>query len=138
MDLTWFNYADSALKKYKVGTEYVVFGRPQVFNGRIQLVHPDMEEADKLELSAMGMQPYYNTSEKMKKSSLNSRAIEKLTKTLIDTLKEPIPEKSRRSSAPHPLSAECQTTGAGPPTPEVRGTIFRTAQYIKVRERPAP
>ena len=92
MDLTWFNYADSALKKYKIGTEYVVFGRPQVFNGRIQLVHPDMEEADRLELSAMGMQPYYNTSDKMKKAGLNSRAIEKLTKTLIDTLKEPIPE----------------------------------------------
>ena len=92
MDLTWFNYADSALKKYKIGTEYVVYGRPQVFNGRIQLVHPDMEEADRLELSAMGMQPYYNTSEKMKKAGLNSRALEKLTKTLIDTLKEPIPE----------------------------------------------
>ena len=40
----------------------------------------------------MGMQPYYNTSEKMKKAGLNSRAIEKLTKALIDTLKEPIPE----------------------------------------------
>ena len=92
MDLTWFNYAESALKKYKIGTEYVVFGRPQVFNGRIQLVHPDMEEADKLELSAMGMQPYYNTSEKMKKAGLNSRAIEKLTKTLLDTIKEPIAE----------------------------------------------
>ena len=92
MDLTWFNYADSALKKYKIGTEYVVFGRPQVFNGRIQLVHPDMEEADKLELSAMGMQPYYNTSEKMKKAGLNSRAIEKLTKTLLDTIKETLPE----------------------------------------------
>ena len=92
MDLTWFNYADSALKKYKIGTEYVVFGRPQVFNGRIQLVHPDMEEADKLELSAMGMQPYYNTSDKMKKAGLNSRAIEKLTKTLLDTIKEPIAE----------------------------------------------
>ena len=92
MDLTWFNYADSALKKYKIGTEYVVFGRPQVFNGRIQLVHPDMEEADKLELSAMGMQPYYNTSEKMKKAGLNSRTIEKLTKTLLDTIKETLPE----------------------------------------------
>ena len=92
MDLTWFNYADSALKRYKVGTEYVVFGRPQVFNGRIQLVHPDMEEADKLELSAMGMQPYYNTSDKMKKAGLNSRTIEKLTKTLLDTIKEPIAE----------------------------------------------
>ena len=63
-----------------------------MFNGRIQLVHPDMEEADKLELSAMGMQPYYNTSEKMKKAGLNSRAIEKLTKTLLDTIKETLPE----------------------------------------------
>ena len=92
MDLTWFNYADSAIKKYKIGTEYVVFGRPQVFNGRIQVVHPDMDEADKLELSAMGMQPYYNTTEKMKKAGLNSRSIERLTKTLLDALKTPITE----------------------------------------------
>ena len=92
MDLTWFNYADSAIKKYKIGTEYVVFGRPQVFNGRIQVVHPDMDEAGKLELSAMGMQPYYNTSEKMKKMGLNSRSIERLTKTLLDVLKEPVKE----------------------------------------------
>jgi ATP-dependent DNA helicase RecG len=92
MDLTWFNYADSAIKKYKIGTEYVVFGRPQVFNGRIQVVHPDMDEADKLELSAMGMQPYYNTSEKMKKMGLNSRSIERLTKTLLDVLKAPVRE----------------------------------------------
>ena len=92
MDLTWFNYADSAIKKYKIGTEYVVFGRPQVFNGRIQVVHPDMDEADKLELSAMGMQPYYNTSEKMKKAGLNSRSLERFVKTLLDTLKEPLAE----------------------------------------------
>ncbi len=92
MDLTWFNYADSAIKKYKIGTEYIVFGRPQVFNGRIQVVHPDMDEADKLELSAMGMQPYYNTTEKMKKSGLNSRCLERFVKTLLDTIKEPLPE----------------------------------------------
>ncbi len=92
MDLTWFNYADSAIKKYKIGTEYIVFGRPQVFNGRIQVVHPDMDEASTLELSAMGMQPYYNTSEKMKKAGLNSRSIERLVKTLLDVLKTPLPE----------------------------------------------
>ena len=92
MDLTWFNYADSALKKYKIGTEYVVFGKPQVFNGRIQVVHPDIEEADKLELSAMGMQPYYNTTEKMKKGGLNSRSLEKLTKSMLDIIKETLPE----------------------------------------------
>ena len=92
MDLTWFNGGKYAKQNYTIGKEYIVFGRPNVFNGRINVTHPDMDAADKLELSAMGMQPYYNTSEKMKKSSLNSRAIEKLTKTLLDTLKEPIPE----------------------------------------------
>ena len=39
----------------------------------------------------MGLQPYYNTSEKMKKSGLNSRAIERLTKTLVEKL-PPLPE----------------------------------------------
>ena len=92
MDLTWFNYAESVIKKYKIGKEYIVFGKPQVFNGRVQVVHPDIDEADKLELSTMGMQPYYNTSEKMKKSGLNSRCIERFVKTLLDTIKEPLPE----------------------------------------------
>ena len=92
MDLTWFNYAESVIKKYKIGKDYIVFGKPQVFNGRIQVVHPDIDEADKLELSAMGMQPYYNTSEKMKKSGLNSRCVERFVKTLLDTIKEPLPE----------------------------------------------
>ena len=92
MDLTWFNYADNAIKKYTIGKEYVVFGRPQVFNGRIQVVHPDMEEADKLELSTMNMLPYYHTTDKMKKAGMNSRSIERFTKTLVDALKESLPE----------------------------------------------
>ena len=92
MDLTWFNYADSAIKKYTIGKEYVVFGRPQVFNGRIQVVHPDMEPAEQLELSAMKMLPYYHTSEKMKKAGMNSRTVEKLTKTLLDVLRQPLQE----------------------------------------------
>ncbi len=92
MDLTWFNGGKYAKQSYKIGTEYVIFGRPNVFNGRINVTHPDIDAADKLELSAMGMQPYYNTTEKMKKSGLNSRAIERLTKSLIDIIKDPLPE----------------------------------------------
>ncbi len=92
MDLTWFNGGKYAKQQYKTNTEYVVFGRPNVYNGRINVTHPDIDAADKLELSAMGMQPYYNTTEKMKKSGLNSRCIERLVKTLIDTIKEPITE----------------------------------------------
>ncbi len=92
MDIVWFVYGKSALNKYKVNVEYVVFGKPTVFNGRIQVAHPDMEPADTLELSAMGMQPYYNTTEKMKKAGLNSHAIEKLTKTLVSSIKETLGE----------------------------------------------
>ena len=92
MDLVWFNYADNAVKKYAVGKEYVVFGRPQVFNNRIQVVHPDMDEADKLEFATMNMLPYYHTTEKMKKAGMNSRSIERFTKTLLEMLKTPVAE----------------------------------------------
>ncbi|UKK53996.1 ATP-dependent DNA helicase RecG [Prevotella sp. E2-28] len=92
MDLVWFNGGKYAKQNYKIGTKYLVFGRPGVFNNRIQVQHPDIDLAEKVELSAMGLQPYYNTTEKMKKSGLNSRAIEKLTKTLVGVLKDPLPE----------------------------------------------
>ena len=92
MDLVWFNYTKNITTRYKVGRKYIVFGRPAVFNGRIQVAHPDIEEAESMELSTMGMQPYYNTSEKMKKAGLNSHAIEKLTKTMVSIIKEPVAE----------------------------------------------
>jgi len=85
-DLTWFNGGKYAKQTYKIGTEYLVFGKPTIFNNRINFTHPDLDDASKVDLSAMGMQPYYNTTEKMKKSGLNSRAIERLTKTLVERL----------------------------------------------------
>ena len=92
MDLTWFNGGKYAKQNYTIGKEYIVFGRPNVYNGRINVTHPDIDDAEKLELTAMGMQPYYNTTEKMKKMGLNSRSVERLTKSLIDILKMPLPE----------------------------------------------
>jgi len=85
-DLTWFNGGKYAKQTYKIGTEYLVFGKPTIFNNRINFTHPDLDDASKVDLSAMGMQPYYNTTEKMKKSGLNSHAIERLTKTLVERL----------------------------------------------------
>ncbi len=85
-DLTWFNGGKYARQNYKIGTEYLVFGKPTVFNNRINFTHPDLDDASKVDISSMGLQPYYNTTEKMKKSGLNSRAIERLTKTLVEHL----------------------------------------------------
>ena len=86
MDLVWFNGGKYAARTYKIGQDYLVFGRPSVFNNRIQIQHPDMDDASKVDVTAMGMQPYYNTTEKMKKAGVTSRAIERLTKTLVEKL----------------------------------------------------
>ena len=91
VDLVWFRSSQYVMKTYKVGTEYIVFGKPTIFNGRFQFAHPDLDDASNLELSQMGMQPYYGTTEKIKKYGFSSRTIEKITKTLVGIL-PPLPE----------------------------------------------
>lgn len=92
VDLVWFNGIKYVMSAYKTRTDYIVFGRPNAFNGRINIAHPDVEPADSLRLNAMGMQPYYNTTDKMKRAGLNSRSIEHFTATLFENLKSEIPE----------------------------------------------
>ena len=85
VDLVWFQAGSFKWikKNYQIGKKYIVFGRPGIFNGRINIAHPDIDEADTLQLNKMGLQPYYNTTEKMKKAGLNSRSIERFTTTLM-------------------------------------------------------
>ena len=92
VDLVWFQGIKYLVGKYKVHQEYIVFGKPTFFNGRINMAHPDIDSASDLKLSSMGLQPYYNTTEKMKRSSLNSHAIEKMMNTVVQQLREPLPE----------------------------------------------
>lgn len=92
MDLTWFNGGKYVKEHYHIGQLYVVFGKPATFNGRINIVHPDIDKAEDLQLSMMGLQPYYSTTEKMKRAALTSRSIERLTKTLVNVLKQPLEE----------------------------------------------
>ena len=92
IDLVWFQGIKYILGKYKVHQEYIVFGKPTVFNGRFNIAHPDMDAAADVKPSAMGMRPYYNTTEKMKRSSLNSHAIEKMMASVVQLLREPLPE----------------------------------------------
>ncbi|EHO69662.1 ATP-dependent DNA helicase RecG [Segatella maculosa] len=88
VDLVWFRGAQYVYKTYTINTEYIVFGKPVVFGGRYQFAHPEIEKATDLQLNEMGMQPYYSTTERMKNNGMTSRAIEKLTKTLINRLPE--------------------------------------------------
>ncbi len=114
MDLVWFNGGKYAKEHYRIGQDYLVFGRPSVFNNRIQVQHPELEAIDHSSLNfehsaaqtsadanngqwsmvngQYKMRPYYNTTEKMKKYSLTSRGMERLVRNLLEKLKEPLPE----------------------------------------------
>ena len=92
VDLVWFQGAQYIYKNYPIGKELIVYGRPTVYGGRYQFAHPDIDDASQLQLSDMGMQPYYMTTERMKKAGINSRAMEKMTKTLVTKLPETLPE----------------------------------------------
>lgn len=92
VDLVWFQGIKYLIGKYKVHQEYIVFGKPTLFNGRVNIAHPDIDPASDLKLSSMGLQPYYNTTEKMKRSFLNSHAIEKMMNAVVQQLQAPLPE----------------------------------------------
>ena len=83
-----FRGAQYVYKTYKVNEEYIVFGRPSIYGGRYQFAHPDIDKVTDVQLSEMGMQPYYMTTERMKKMGLTSRSLEKLTKTLVEKLSD--------------------------------------------------
>ena len=121
IDLVWFQGIKYVANNYDCRKPYIVFGKPTVFNGHIQIAHPEIENApehlkvmarttgnlfegassnqnlQEAELEAQptvfkGLCPSYNTSEKMKRSGLNSAAMAKLTANMFKLLKEPLQE----------------------------------------------
>ena len=91
VDLVWFSGTQYVSKSYKTGVEYIVFGKPTIYGGRFQISHPELDLAENLQLSEMGMQPFYVTTERMKNSGLSSRSLEKIVKALLSRL-PPQPE----------------------------------------------
>ncbi|MBQ8242996.1 MAG: ATP-dependent DNA helicase RecG [Bacteroidaceae bacterium] len=128
VDLVWFQGIKYLMGRYKAHEPYIVFGKPTVFNGRINIAHPDIDPGSELTLSAMGLQPYYNTTEKMKRGGLNSHAIEKLMKNafalLQNPFKETLSEKVVREHHLMPLD-EAMRNIHFPQNPE----LLRKAQY---------
>lgn len=86
VDLVWFSGTQYVSKNYKTGVEYIVFGKPTIYRGRFQISHPELDLAENLQLSEMGMQPFYVTTERMKNSGLSSRSLEKIVKALLSKL----------------------------------------------------
>ena len=98
IELVWFNgirWVSDVLRSRK---EFVIFGKPTLFNGRWNITHPELIDPNQQESSPISLrfQPMYNTSDVSKRKSLDSKAIAKLTATLLTQVKDVIPETMPR------------------------------------------
>ena len=92
IDLVWFKGIAYVKGKIKTDTEYIVFGKPTLFGSTCNIVHPDIDTIEQADQVAKGLTPYYNTTERMKKAFLPSRAIQNLQYTLLSSLHWQLPE----------------------------------------------
>jgi ATP-dependent DNA helicase RecG len=93
VDLVFFEGLKYILTNLKIDTEYILLGKPSLFSGQINIVHPELEEASKFDHSiSYSLQPLYNTSEKLKRNYISSKVIQKLMNNLWQGIQGKIPE----------------------------------------------
>lgn len=94
IELVWFNGIRWVENILRSRTEFVIFGKPTLFNGRWNITHPELIDPEKQKDSPVPLrfEPLYNTSETAKKRSLDSKAIAKLVITLLSEVKNHIKE----------------------------------------------
>ena len=98
IELVWFNGIRWVQDVLRSRTEFVIFGKPTLFNGRWNITHPELIDPAQQQNSPVSLrfQPLYNTSETAKKKSLDSKAMSKLTANLLAQVKDIIPETMPR------------------------------------------
>lgn len=92
LELVWFKGYKYLANQLDANQEYLIFGQPTLFNNRLNIVHPEIDNFEKASQLLVGFQAVYPTSEKMKKAFLNSKAISKIQAAIFQTLKIKIPE----------------------------------------------
>jgi ATP-dependent DNA helicase RecG len=84
LDLIFFQGIKWVKDKFQTGAEFIFFGKPALFNGRLNIAHPEMELVSEFSAQpADPLHPMYNTTEKLKHNGLTSRTVSKLMKTLM-------------------------------------------------------
>ena len=92
MELVWFKGVKWMNTSLKTGIEYIVFGKPTVFNSRLNMAHPEMEEASEVKQDQSYLQPVYSTTEKLKNHRIDSKALSKIMAELLKAAATNIPE----------------------------------------------
>lgn len=92
LELVWFKGFKYLANQIDANKDYLIFGQPSEFNHKLNIVHPEIDSFEKASQLLIGFQAIYPTTEKMKKSFLNSKAISKIQETIFKTLNGKISE----------------------------------------------
>ena len=92
IELVWFQGLKWIRESLKPDTEYIVMGKPTVFNDHINIAHPDLERANQESASNIKYIPIYSSTEKLKSKGLHTKGIAKLTEQLLRMANGRIPE----------------------------------------------
>ena len=87
IELIWFK----GIKYLKLerNTQYLLFGKPSRFNHQYNFVHPELTPMAKVKPEmTQGLEPYYNTTEGMKRGGLNSKSLRNITAELMPLLRQ--------------------------------------------------
>ena len=82
MELLWFQGIKWVKENIRTNVEYVVFGKPSVFSGKLNIIHPELEPADNKPITTGVFQAFYNTTEAMKKRFMTSKVLNKFQSNL--------------------------------------------------------
>ena len=83
LELVWFQGIKWMASHLKLNTDYLVFGKPNRFGGKYSIAHPEIEPYVPQQAETKPLQPVYATTEKLKRSRIDSKAIAKLQKRLV-------------------------------------------------------
>ena len=82
MELLWFQGIKWVKENVRPNVEYILFGKPSIFNGKLNMIHPELEPAENKQITSGVFQAFYNTTDKMKKKFMTSKALNKFQSNL--------------------------------------------------------
>ena len=97
IELVWFQGVKWIEKSLVSGVDFLFYGKPGVFNGQIQMTHPEMEVYNGPQISEKFFQPIYPLTEKLRKKYVDSKLIASLQKSLLEVsfpyIRETLPQE---------------------------------------------
>ena len=94
VELVWFRGIKWVKESILPGKEYIVFGKPSLFNRKYNIAHPEIEALEQTQSNKVKvqLQPFYNSTEKLRKANLDSKGLSKIFKSLVEQISSNITE----------------------------------------------